>query len=87
LDDEIFLLLDSRFNQSEPGVEFINAEQTRMILTGESSGGESMWQWAFERRYVLRVDGRPTPLATASPETLASFVRPQAKSFPISIRS
>lgn len=87
LDDEVFLLLDSRFNQSDPGVEFINAEQTRMILTGESSGSESTWQWAFERRYVLRVDGRPTPLATASPETLASFLRPQAKSFPISIRS
>lgn len=86
LDDETFLLLDSRFNSSEPGVEFIDAEQARMVLTGESASGDASLQWARERRYVLRVDGRWTPLATASPETLASFLKTRARSLSIPIR-
>jgi ribosomal peptide maturation radical SAM protein 1 len=87
LDDETFLLLDSRFNLSEPGVEFIDAEQARMVLTGESNRGEGTLQWACDRRYVLRVDGRWTPLATACPETLAIFSKARAKSISIPIRS
>jgi ribosomal peptide maturation radical SAM protein 1 len=75
LDDRTFLLLDSRFNLSAPGVEFIDAEQARMVLTGESKTGDGTLQWACERRYVLRVDGRWTPLATANPETLAFFLK------------
>ena len=86
LDDETFLLLDSRFNSSEPGVEFIDAEQARMVLTGESASGDASLQWARERRYVLRVDGRWTPLATASPETLAIFLKTRARSLSIPIR-
>ena len=86
LDDETFLLLDSRFNLAEPGVEFIDAEQARMVLTGESNAGDGTLQWACDRRYVLRVDGRWTPLATASPETLASFLKTRARSLSIPIR-
>lgn len=81
LDGETFLLLDSRFNLSEPRVEFINAEQTRLVLTGDSSADEQTLQWACERRYVLSVDGRSTPLATANPDTLACFLGTPAKSF------
>ncbi len=80
LDGEIFLLLDSRFNLSEPSVEFIDAEQARLVLAGDSNAGERTLQWACERRYVLSVDGRSTPLATANPETLSSFLEIRAKS-------
>lgn len=90
LDDETYLLLDSRFNLSEPRVEFINAEQARLVLTGEllvvesnaseSNAGDSVLQWARERRYLLSVDGHATPLATASPETMSSFLRTRVKS-------
>jgi ribosomal peptide maturation radical SAM protein 1 len=83
LDDQTFLLLDSRFNLSQPGVEFIDADQARMVLTGESTSGDATLQWARERRYVLRVDGRWTPLATASPETLSIFLKTRAKSLSI----
>ena len=81
LDGETFLLLDSRFNLSEPSVEFIDAEQARLVLAGDSNAGERTLQWACERRYVLSVDGRSTPLATANPETLSSFLGTRAKSF------
>jgi len=81
LDGETFLLLDSRFNLSEPSVEFIDAEQARLVLAGDSNAGERTLQWARERRYVLSVDGRSTPLATANPETLSSFLGTRAKSF------
>jgi ribosomal peptide maturation radical SAM protein 1 len=87
LDDETFLLLDSRFNLSEPAVEFIDAEQARMVLTGESNSGNGTLQWACERRYVLRVDGRWTPLATANPDTLAFFLKARARSLSIPIRT
>jgi ribosomal peptide maturation radical SAM protein 1 len=80
LDDQTFLLLDSRFNLSEPGVEFIDAERARMVLTGESTSVDATLQWARERRYVLRVDGRWTPLATAPPETLAFFLKTRTRS-------
>jgi ribosomal peptide maturation radical SAM protein 1 len=83
LDDQTFLLLDSRFNLSEPRVEFIDAERARMVLTGDSTSGDATLQWARERRYVLRVDGRWTPLATASPETLSIFLKTSAKSLSI----
>jgi hypothetical protein len=86
LDDETFLLLDSRFNLNEPGIEFIDAEQACMVLTGESNSGDGTLQWACERRYVLRVDGRWTPLATANPETLAFFLKARARSLSIPIR-
>lgn len=86
LDDETFLLLDSRASLSEPRVEFIDAEQTRMILTGESNGGDGVLQWAVERRYVLRVDGRPTPLATADADTLSFFLNARTTHLPIPIR-
>ncbi len=83
LDGETFLLLDSRFNVSEPSVEFIDAEQARLVLAGDANAGERTLQWASERRYVLSVDGRSTPLATASPETLSSFLGPRAGSFSV----
>jgi ribosomal peptide maturation radical SAM protein 1 len=87
LDDETFLLLDSRFNLAEPGVEFIDAERARMVLTGESNAGDGTLQWACDRRYVLRVDGRWTPLATANPETLSIFLKTGARSQSIPIRT
>jgi hypothetical protein len=80
-------MLDSRFNLFEPGVEFIDAEQARMALTGESNGADGTLQWACERRCVLRVDGRWTPLATANPETLSFFLKARARSVSIPIRS
>lgn len=86
LDDETFLLLDSRFNLNEPAVEFIDAEQARMVLTGESNNDNGTLQWACERRYVLRVDGRWTPLATANPDTLAFFLKARTRSVSIPIR-
>jgi hypothetical protein len=88
LDDETVLLLDSRFNLSEPAVEFIDAEQARMALTGESNAGDGTLQWACERQCVLRVDGRWTALATANPETLSMFLKARGKSrsIPISVR-
>ena len=81
LDGETFLLLDSRFNLSEPSVEFIDAEQARLVLAGDSNARERTLQWACERRYVLSVDGRSTPLATANPETLSSSWEPGGTSF------
>jgi len=82
LDGETFLLLDSRFDVSEPTVEFIDAEQARLALAGDLKLGELTLQWARERRYVLSVDGRATPLATADPETLSSFLGAPARSLP-----
>ena len=81
LDDETFLLLDSRLNVSEPSVEFIDAEQARLVLAGDSNASERNLRWAGERRYVLSVDGRATPLATANPDTLSSFLGTRGKSF------
>lgn len=81
LDDETFLLLDSRFNLSEPSIEFIDAEQARLVLAGDSNVDERLLQWARERRYVLNVDGRSIPLATTNPETLSSFLGTRVKSF------
>ena len=39
-----------------------------------SNASERNLRWAGERRYVLSVDGRSTPLATANPDTLSSFL-------------
>lgn len=75
LDDATFLLLDSRFSLAEPRIEFINAAQARTVLTGVAGAGEDTLPWARERRYVVTVDGRPTALATASPETLSRVLR------------
>lgn len=82
VDDETFLLLDSRFNPSEPAVEFITAEQARLVLNGDPKASAYNLKWACERRYVVSVDGRPIPLATANPETFSFFLQTPTNTFP-----
>ncbi|HTV03628.1 MAG TPA: RiPP maturation radical SAM C-methyltransferase [Luteitalea sp.] len=74
LDDDTYLLLDSRFDLATPHIEFIDAAQARLILAGDAGASEQTLQWARDHRYVVSVDGRTTPLATAAPDTLASFL-------------
>jgi ribosomal peptide maturation radical SAM protein 1 len=74
VDDEMYLLVDSRFNRSEPAIEFIDAARMRLVLTGESDGNPEWLVWARERQYLVKLDGRWTPLATADPGTLLKAI-------------
>ena len=71
IDDETFLLLDSRFDRGDPVVEFIDAERLHLVLTGEHRGDGAALEWARNRRYVIWLDGRWVPLATSVPDILA----------------
>jgi ribosomal peptide maturation radical SAM protein 1 len=70
IDDETYVLLDSRFDRSDPVVEFIDAERMRLVLAGEHGGNIEALEWARNRRYVVKLDGRWVPLATSDPDTL-----------------
>ena len=71
IDDETYVLLDSRFDRSDPVIEFIDAGRMRLVLSGDHGGNVEALEWAQQRRYVVELDGRWVPLATAAPETLA----------------
>ena len=72
LDDDMYLLLDSRFDLSQPVVEFVDGKQMRVLLTGEHDGDARILTWARERRYLVAIDDHWVPLVTSDPETLAA---------------
>ncbi len=63
----IYLLIDTRGLQEGKELYFLNEPRLRLILSGETDSNEDL-EWALERKFVIELDGRLAPLATASPK-------------------
>jgi ribosomal peptide maturation radical SAM protein 1 len=82
IDEDVFLLADTRGLADLLEFEFITRAQAELILKGSISGAEAEVDWALERLACVRLDDRVVPLATADYELLAELERrPTPSSF------
>jgi hypothetical protein len=73
LDEDLFLLADTRKLPDTTAFQFLSRSQAMMALSGKSDPSEAVERWALENRVCAVIDGRVVPLATAEPELLAHF--------------
>lgn len=80
LDEDLFLLADTRKLPDTTEFQFLNRSQAMMAIAGKSDPSEAVERWALENRVCAVIDGRVVPLATAEPELLAHFENDARKS-------
>jgi hypothetical protein len=73
LNDNSYLLLDTRGIEGTQEINFLNAARTRVALTGRAKSPQDL-QWALERKIVVQLDSRNVPLATAEPKLFQMFI-------------
>jgi ribosomal peptide maturation radical SAM protein 1 len=73
LEDDLYLLLDTRGLEGSQMIRFLDQEQASLVLLGAPLDGMADCSWAFEGKLLVEVDSRYVPLATAEPELLARF--------------
>jgi ribosomal peptide maturation radical SAM protein 1 len=79
IDDDVFLLADTRGLPGLLEFEFITRAQTELILKGSLTGEEPEVEWAIARCACVRLDDRIVPLATAEYELLAEMEQRTAR--------
>jgi hypothetical protein len=72
LDEDTFLLVDTRQLAGTLEVEFLDRPQAHAALVGAPAGAEAA-AWALERKACVELDGRVVPLATADATLLRSL--------------
>jgi ribosomal peptide maturation radical SAM protein 1 len=73
LDNDRFLMLDSRGLPNTRELTLLSHHQSSMALVGPSPRSRNELAWATEKKLVLEMDRRYVPLATARPELLGKF--------------
>jgi ribosomal peptide maturation radical SAM protein 1 len=72
-DRDLYLLLDSRFDLSQPTIAFLDGRQMCVVLTGAHLDDDSeILAWAREGHYLVEADGYWVPLATSDRDTLTA---------------
>jgi hypothetical protein len=74
LDDDCYLLLDTRGIPGTQELNLITAVQACLALTGMAESPENL-QWGFDRKLVVHFDSCTVPLVTAEPILFQKFLR------------
>jgi ribosomal peptide maturation radical SAM protein 1 len=73
LNDDAYLLLDTRGVEETQEINFLNAAQARVALTGKAESRQDL-EWALDKKIVVELDSRVVPLATAEPKLFQMFI-------------
>jgi hypothetical protein len=75
LEDQQYLLLDTRGLAGTQELSFLTRAQASVVLAGARrvTQGSREIAWALERKLLVELDGDCVPLATAAPEVLQEF--------------
>jgi hypothetical protein len=87
LNEDCYLLLDTRCLPGTQEINLINTAQARLVLAGVADSPPDL-QWALDRKLVVQLDSQTVPLVTAKPEIFQRFIdetRPRMTGAPASI--
>jgi hypothetical protein len=79
IDESTFLVLDTRGLPGTDEVQFLTADEARVVLNGARHGYDSDVGWALERKLLVDLDARYVPLVTADAPLLEAAADNAAK--------
>lgn len=82
LNDDLFLIVDTRSIEGNKEFQLINRTQAMLALLGNTNpSGDSDEKWALDSSVCVEIDNKLVPLATTEPELLERIETPSYKTY------